>query len=657
MLFELHHFVTVPLACGSAFAAWWLLYRWLRDSGELNGVAETAGGAAVATFLLLNLEVWLLSLMPVARPLDWVPLVHLTLLTAGYVVLRKRRTASFWFDLKYSWHRLPLTWRSVLVVGGFLWLLYVVIGACIGLGGVDELSYHGPQAVMLLQEGRLGAFDHPLPWVSAYPRGAANIWGWTMFWTRSDVLFHPVQAMFALQLVAHVAGLAGLLGANRSARIAVGVGLLAMPLVAKLSLLSTSDLCFAAATVGVVAFLVGSALLRQPLGSWRDFLGLLAFAQAAACKVPVVAAWAFAVLVSLRTVQAWRLRSSEAKAARMLRVAVGLGLILVACHSYLLNWWRHNNPLYPITIEVAGRTIFVGPHPPAGNVGVSSTMGAVNSMTLPRKYHAAWADWYAPLTEDSLGSAGPVLLLGWVPLAAAFFLGAAMHPARVIVALGMVILGWLMIPGFFAPRYSLALYGVAAALAAVVAGRSGASSRAQVRLLLLLGISGLTFVTGPLSDTLKWVRANNGAWFSPLRTSRIAEGHPVGFPDIYPGPAMIRAIRDNCDATARLAWNVSAFQALLWNRDYSNRVIFVPGHPDERYPSGPHARVRPSEAQAETWRARVDEVGATHVLVYSGTAYSEMLDRPGSGFGRMHVQDADESRLGMILFHREVPAL
>jgi hypothetical protein len=380
---------------------------------------------------------------------------------------------------------------------------------------------------------------------------------------------------------------------------------------------------------------------------------LLAFAQAAACKIPIVAAWAVAVVVACRLTQAWSLGRNGEGARRGVRMTIALLLLVVACHSYLLNWYRHGNPLYPIKIVVAGQVLFDGPHPPAGNVGVSSTMGAISSMGLVRKYHAAWSDWYAPLTEDSLGSGGPVLLIAWLPLTLIFFLGGWQVPLRAVVLMGAVVLGWLFLPGFFAPRYSLVWYGCAGAMAAAAAGNLGRAAAPANRLMLLAGLAALPLTVPTIRETLRWVRANNGTWFSPDRTVRIAERHPIGFVEIYPSPGMIRAIRKHCGPGTTLAWNVSAFQSLLWNLSYSNRLVFLPGHPAERYPSGPHARGRPDRAQLDEWRQRLERERASHVLVYQATAYADALADGAAGFMLLWSDPPDETHLGMALYGRE----
>lgn len=222
-------------------------------------------------------------------------------------------------------------------------------------------------------------------------------------------------------------------------------------------------------------------------------------------------------------------------------------------------------------------------------------------------------------------------------------------------ALGLIVFGWLFLPGFFVPRYSLALLACLASLAAIAAtGEPGARTVGLTRGIFFIGLLGLPFTIVTAGAGLRWIRSNNaGAWVSPQRTSVIAERYPLGFPEIYPSPAMIRAIRESCGAGTTLCWNVSGFEALLWNRDYSNRVVFLPCVPEDRYPHGAHQRVAPSPTQLTDWLAELARQKATHVLVYEGTAYTKALDAPAAGFARVFADPAEPGHVPMVLYRKK----
>lgn len=594
---------------------------------------------SVLAVLVVNAELWGLSLVPVGRPLDLLVPIHVLAVLAGAVVLVRRglRPPALLAGPATLWRELDVLGRVLLL--GVLGVLtgYALFGLATSPGAVDELGYHVPQAVMPYQDGRVTLFDSHIPWSFAYPQGAAMLWSWTLFSSGTDLWFHTVQVAFAGQfLLATVMTARRTADVPRTVALAGAFALVCMPVLFRMSTISTSDIGFAGGLVTALAFLApgerppgaATAERRREL-RWAG----LAFAQCCLIKIPVLAVAFLLVAVVALLVRRGR-RPVRRLPGRDALLAATTGLVVLAsCIPYLRNWVEYGNPTWPLPVALGSHVVFAGPLPVIEDsaIGASTTLGSTAEWGRARLWAASLTDWWQPVNEDSFGGTGPVVLVGLALLAFLACLEAVRRRQGWPIALSvMAALGFLAVPGLFVPRYGLALFAVVAVLALVTLARVQAVVPTAVLALVVVSLSGLVPVTKSARATQRFLSqmAAGEAWYED-RGRSVAEAVRLNDPTIAPSPAFVSFVRDEVDDDELLAYDVSSFMTLLWNDDYSNEIEFVPGTDGDLYPRGPHERQEPTDAELADWQQEVDRIDADLVVVYSGTRYAQALRDDG----------------------------
>ena len=503
----------------------------------------------------------------------------------------------------------------------FIVSLYATYGLYFGLSTIDELAYHGPQAVCIATTGQIFGPETPLPWAAHYPKGAAIMWAWSMFFTGGDFAFHLQQIYFVIQLLLGIYVTSKNFGANQHFALLGGIIVLTMPIVFKLATTATADIPFCAAVVSIVAF--GTICYKRYIHySIRLAILLTFFSCGAAMKFPFVALVPF-IFYSLS-----HLRYAQRNIYTQLKhwpffVLASLSVALSTV-SYLHSWITHGNPLYPLELRAFGRVLLSGSFSTDRLGDAHSTFGKVLEMSIPTRYYAAFLDWFAPLNEDSLGSFGPQLAIA-VFLAPVLF-GYLWRKSRLqtILAAATLLL-WLLLPGFYIPRYGLPFGVIVISLLSAWLSNLPHSLRRAFLLAILLPITLSTaLIAKQIALSLSWGRhINNGAIFSTSRLSMAPERVQVGFANLQPCPRLITILRHELKSGTTLAWNVSSFPILLYNVDYSNEIRFSPASLCDFDPLGPGPAATYSQDEVDRWLERIH--GNSHVLVYSRSQLASAL--------------------------------
>ena len=584
-------------------------------------LSESLLVACACTVLAINLELWALSLLPVPRPATWAPAIHMVLLGLA------------WWRWRPRLPKVRLPWAAAAFVP--VLSLYGWFGVYTNLNAWDELAYHVPTAVQVHQDGRVGSLPAPQPWVASYPKGAALLWAWTMLWTGGTGLFRLVQLAFGTQLLLAVYVLARRIGATRGSALLGAFVLMSMPVFFRLATICSADLAFAAGCLSAIAFLV-------PLRSGEDapFLAsgaMVGLAQAVAVKVPVLALVTTAIMFMPFVFTAgWR------PLVRSRWVWAALVTLLLSGGTYVRNWVNHGNPLYPIRLEIGGKLIFDGPHPPVTTAGISAhtRMTHLKRDSIVHMYYGAWTDWFNALTEDSLGSVGPVLLICVLaPSIARLVLGVRRRD-RGVIALGVVVVVVSLIPGAFLPRYGLAMLAVLVALAVSLFSTMPSETRSALHATAVLfslagcAMSALTIGAVASQPLIDWEKVT------------------MGDPD-YPLPETIAAIHKYSKRGEMLAWSIQTLNALLWNRDYSNRIIFVPGTTGDLYPSAPSGLAKPTDSELAAWTDHIRRLRPDDIVLYSGTAYADVIRSGAAGLYQvLYAEPQERGKYQVVLFSR-----
>lgn len=613
--------------------------------------------------LIVNLNFGLLSLLPIDRPLRLLALpLHFSLLAVVlYLVGGKGLRAALAEtinDVYRMLRNLHKVWYPILFVFVVLMLVYAIQGIFTVPGGVDELSYHVPQAVGMIQEGRIRFFDVPPTWILHYPQGAASLWAWTMLFTGGDQLFRLVQIGFGLQLLLATGLLAWRNGADNISTLLAVLTVVAMPIYYVLITTVGADLGYAAAVMSFLAFLAPPRTKQFNNSPLHDFLvaGLF-LAQAAAIKIPVTALiyFAFAGCAFL-----WG-RVGLANAGVFLRRAIFLPmtwivllLVGMSFSFYILNWMETSNPMFPLTLRVGGVVLFKGVIGPIEDIVMGhSTFGPVSEMNYFQRWYAVFADWFQPMNQDAFGGPGPIFILVTLFMAALGIFDRLRRPSAWSVALVLMVGTVFLIPASYLPRYNLAwlcLLSVAASLAYTKIRRLIPSLPFVIVAILLIGIFAQV---REIHNTFIWVKQMSAPepWYIN-RGRSIVEKIDIDR-RLAPTAEMLRTIRDNIMKGDTLSYSVHVYATLMWNREYSNIIQFIPinGNPNTQ-------PLVVSIQNQSSWLSRIKNSDPDWVLVYSASGLARLLldQKTVRGytlfFADAKTGNKDKDRWNMTLLHR-----
>jgi hypothetical protein len=664
MQITLFQCVTVPFCVAVILVSYLAAFCVACRSCPSKPLAERLLLAALGSVLATNAEMYLFSWIPGSRPLDWLPLAHL--LSLGILIAAGWRRAGSRFvtgpvrelhsRVRDVLDHAPVPVRLASVFTAGLLLVIALFGSYFNFVAWDEMGYHVPQAVQPYQDGRVADLDSFLPWTYGYPKGAALVWGWTMFWTHSDLLFRPLQLALGLTFLCAVYVLARRLGASPHPALAVVLAMAWMPIFFRVTTICGSDIGFSAGCVASLAFLVRAGEDPDPTGS---LLGaLLGLAQACLVKLPILEAFFFgfgSLLLILELLRRKRL-GATLRTVRYRTLACGAVVVLLGCHTYVGNLIAYRNPIYPMNVAIAGHQVVSGPmrliRPGAG---LNTTMAHLSRTSPVQMYYAAWTDWYGMLNEDSMGTVGPSLLVGVFGLFVAGTFLAFRQRDWTLVGIAVLLGIALLIPGSYLPRYGLPVTALIFAGAAVFVSSLPLLHRnALIAMVLAVAALGLNAVWLEAKATVLWGRENNGGvLLSTRRTLALSERRRLGTPE-YASPQTTQFIRSHCGAGCRLAWNVHTFQTWLWNTDYSNKTVYVAGTADDRAPDGFQHLPLPSKPELDAWCRRIRALQPDFVLVYARSAYAAALrDSRDAGAFTTAMQDgAERGDMAMTMFAR-----
>jgi hypothetical protein len=610
-------------------------YAMQKSKGLGSGQALLIGTAGFV--VLINFAFGALSLLPVASPLNVLALpVHLVLVAGmsfrlGY--------SGFKNGLAYLMHSaiqackgLPRAWYLVIIVFSGLLVLFAFQGVFTVPGGVDELSYHVPQAVGIIQEGRARSFSALPSWIYYYPQGAASVWAWTMLFTGSDEMFRLVQMGFGLQLLLATGLLARRMGANAVSVVLSVVTVIAMPIFYVLATTIGADLGYAAAIMSFLVFLAPPRQARSDEGDRADlFAACLFLAQAVLFKIPVVALVFFMIAGIAFAVGRFDASSRSKFFSKQFLSPLGFGILLTLAfsfHVYALNWIATGNPMFPLTLRVAGIEIFKGDLQPIEDIVMGhSTFGNVSEMKFFKRWHAVFADWFQPMNQDAFGGAGPIFLLATLFMAVLGLAEKLRRPNAWIIAVAVILVVMVAIPASHLPRYSLAWLCLLSVLAAITYTDLNRQFASLPYLVIFVVIASLSPQVKQWNNTFTWTKQMSSpeAWYSN-RGRAILEKLDLDR-QLAPTGNMLAEIRNNVMSHDILAYSVRSHAALMWNRDYSNKVKFV-----EVMSNLKMEPMLVNRKELDLWVASVRATNPDWVLVYTVSGLATGLRNTGDSF-------------------------
>jgi hypothetical protein len=639
-----------------AFLTWLLIWRFVGQFNRFTSLSESILASLLGTFLAIIGEMRVISLIPVSRPLDYLPAIHIITLIGIYILDYFRAGAGPWRfligNLSKStaalWNQSGLLLRTGLGLSLCVAIASLVLGLSIGISATwDEMAYHSVQAIQCYQDGRIGMMDSWLPWSAFYPKGAALVWAWTMLFTHSDFLFHPVQLVFGLQFVFATYVLARRTGGTGRIALAASMALFWMPITMILTTAAGADLGYAAACVSILAF-CAPPRTSSPV-AWSYLFAAFALWEAALIKLPILA------IIFAAGGASYVILTMLGRRPKLLQwrfVIAGAIAIAVASVPYARNWIQYRNPFYPIDIPIGHKLLFRGPSHVIGGVVLWSQFRDLPQENQIRRYHAALTDWFNDVGYDSAGTFGPVVLAAAGFLFLAFAINAFRSRNGWWAVLTAVVVVALVVPGTYLPRYGIGIMASILAAAAVFLAFIDRNNVLEAAF-VVISMGALPFTAIHVWTLANYMHLVNGRWFSPARSTIFQETLPLGAVELYPSAEMMRAVRETSMRGDLLVWDVDCFPSLLWNHDYSNRVLFLPGTPRDRVPSEPHRLAVPTSDEMTEWLTNIRELRPSQVLVYTQSAYpSALAALKAPEYSVRFREPAIRGKSGMTLFQR-----
>jgi hypothetical protein len=454
---------------------------------------------------------------------------------------------------KVSWWRLP--WRDavsvetlpVLLAGLAAVVLAVVAAYFLPVWQWDALGYHLPYVNFALQHGTFADIPADVPYLSSYPHIVEDTFiGWRAL-LPDDRLVELAHLMFGLLGGLAIAAIARQSGARTAPAVAAGAAWLTLPAVFLQLPSNYTDVASAALLLTAIAFVL-APMQRPQLMLAGVAVGLFLGSKPNA----LVAGVLLLVVLTVRAHRAGR-RGAVAPA--------WLAALLLGAPTYALNIARHDNPVWPVRIDV-------GPLHLPGTKAMSALLesGAAAPHldgSLLSRVVRSWATIAPPLPvfDMRIGGLGLLFLV-----ALPFALVRAVRSGS--PAVWLCFAAALATPDPAVARYVLGFAGLALAFAVPAVDRLGRRWRqgvfAAVAVAAAYGLwvayPGLTGEGPPLS-------AYGHMTPEQRRTAVGAEGPPgdlVAAMDHLP-PGAVTAF----DSTMDLPY-------LAWPADLSHRAVRIP---------------------------------------------------------------------------------
>lgn len=544
---------------------------------------------------------------------SWALGVGCVVLSGAALVLAVRgATPSPWRFVRRSlWEMLTLPRDAFVVAWRASALVAVGLGAVVLMGaftGVfaylapscswDGVWYHESIVGFAIQERGFAWVHVPpgLEYVNGYPKSSELLSLWAVIFSGRR-LIEGVQSGMALVLLFGTYGLARRFTSTKAHALGFACVLVLTPGVA-LQLRSTlTDVCFVATFVVALYFVTRPELRLVDLA-----LGCLASGLLGSMKGTAIAiAPLLLLLAAARAIGVGR-RAGGARTAATLVGCVVLGGAL-SLPGYARNWQRTGNPLWPVGVQAA-------------SLGIAFDGPASLAMSRPEALSELFSPPATPQLRDTRDNGYGNVLPFVLPLLLAAALGelvvgvARRHgrlaPEHVqLVGFALVVLpSFVLSPaGWWWARLNLHVLVVVLLFAAWVVGRAQRRALAD-------GLLGACLV-GALV-TLSW---SLPAWDISRETAARVLSLPARERDVLPlnqtaPPVDVAQAREReLTRGTVVAFDGSyRFPAMLWNRDFSNRVTYLAGEPS-----------------ADDFQQRLSDVDARWMVARRGGRWDRLL--------------------------------
>lgn len=642
----------------------WMLLLWALFSFVINKYyAEIKhSDSFVIGFTILSvtliLQLYGLSMVPVDRPLDYLWIIQLFILILLIIFIDWKDFLKYLTLLKvlfYDFCRdLDLLSKIMVFVPIILLLNYFFFGIFMNPGGMDAFTYHIPIAIQPFQDGFIGRFDSQIPWTYLYPKGVELLWSWTILLNKSDLLFHTINLLFGIQLLLAVWSVGRYLGLRISQAIIPVMIIVAMPIFFTLVTTGYNDLAYSAQVISLIAILI-----HKPKNG-EDFILRILFSciilsLSMLIKYPVLAGVVFLMGVIYQICQVDILTINK----KLFKKHIGLilmvfGIMLFSLSLYLNNTFEYHNPMYPLEVSIADNVILPGLVDTSKfGLNVGTVMGSISQMNFYERFYIVWIDTFTGWNQNSAGGYG-IAFLSSIVFYWIFIFSKKTYKRESTLFLAIVSLLLFLVPAMFLPRYGMPLASIMLISAVIVISKLPTDARRGAKIVVyILILIGSFQVLHHLNGTLSWLRSQSDGTLSWYKRSYFIyeKINQNGYPGWIKADA-VKLLHERSNDSDVIVWNDELAPAFLWNRDYSNKIMFLPTSSNERYPyvEGDHG---PMEQEKKDWIMKIRKLQPKHIVTQNNSLVYDIVKSMG-GYSVIYSDNTESESNVYFIFEKNI---
>jgi hypothetical protein len=551
----LRSLLPILLAC----AGFWIVLRALGRFSALNQIERLLASFVFIVSAIVTISLgWGMIGYYQAWPvyLTFGAVLTATFVMSRYIVPTREATDGMRGSLRSLWGHLLWPTKLLLVMAAFATTWIFALATLLNDVSFDAMNYHLAWAAYAIQEGYLGVFSTPVPWINVYAKNLDLWYGWFLLNHGNDWLVDFMQWPFALIGVLSLYTILRHLRFSRNASVLASIPFLFLPVVLQQGTTNYVDIAIAALSLLMIAFSLSprsSYLTALVMGCASGIL----IGTKPTTIVVVGAAWIIFLVL--------RYRARIHTARELVRFAglLYLPAFALSAYWYVRNMVEYGSFVYPLRVTLGPITVIDGLVSVQDILGLDQPSVLVGANLLKNLF----ANTYGQnvVRYDMVpGSFGPVW--AWLALPCLFIATALWVKRRAYARLALAwlfIALFIMTPGHWWWRYVMILFGAGSVALAECADVFRAKHTKTIFALAVTLLCAWSFWLA------KWPTYTDASAVLAQRDKSRSFSHRYG--------QVFEKIEQETLPGTTIAYDSHWFVIYpLWNAHRSNRVVHIP---------------------------------------------------------------------------------